>query len=95
MGEVARAAKESGSDLMTEGFVSFQVAGTTEMCLEKIRFIRSKVHSDHFVALFKYGGMPIELAERNMRLFADTVMPELKREVVRASMTEPAQAAAS
>ena len=95
MGEVARAAKESGSDLMTEGFVSFQVAGTPEMCLEKIRFIRSKVHSDHFVALFKYGGMPIELAERNMRLFADTVMPELKREGVRASMTEPAQAAAS
>jgi hypothetical protein len=27
---------------------------------------------------FSYGGMPYDLAERSMRLFADKVLPELK-----------------
>jgi alkanesulfonate monooxygenase SsuD/methylene tetrahydromethanopterin reductase-like flavin-dependent oxidoreductase (luciferase family) len=77
--QMGQAAQQAGNDAVTENFVNFQVAGTPEMCLEKINFIKSKVNNDHFVALFKYGGMPIELAERNMRLFADTVMPELQQ----------------
>ena len=35
---------------------------------------------NHFVAVFKYGGMPIELAEENMRRFAATVLPALQRD---------------
>ena len=30
------------------------------------------------VARISYGGMPYDLAERSMRLFADKVLPELK-----------------
>ena len=29
-------------------------------------------------AVFRYGGMPPDVAERSMRLFATEVMPELK-----------------
>ena len=35
---------------------------------------------NHFAAVFKYGGMPIEVAEENMRRFAATVMPALQRD---------------
>ncbi len=78
--QMGQAAKAAGADAVTENFVSFQVAGTPEMCLEKIRFIKSKIHMNHFVAVFKYGGMPIDVAEDNMRRFAATVMPALQRE---------------
>ncbi len=78
--QMGEASKQAGMDAATEHFVSFQIAGTPEMCVEKIRFIQSKVHTDHFVALFKYGGMPIELAEENMRRFAAEVMPSLREE---------------
>jgi hypothetical protein len=30
---------------------------------------------DHFVAVMKYGGMPLDLAEASMRLFAREVLP--------------------
>jgi len=77
MGQLAQAA---GQDLVTENFINFQVAGTPETCLQKIAFIQSKVHMNHFVAVFKYGGMPIDIAEENMRRFAATVMPALQRD---------------
>jgi alkanesulfonate monooxygenase SsuD/methylene tetrahydromethanopterin reductase-like flavin-dependent oxidoreductase (luciferase family) len=78
--QMGQAAAAAGNDAVTDNFISFQVAGTPQTCLEKINFIRSKVHMNHFVAVFKYGGMPIEIAEENMRRFAATVMPALQRD---------------
>jgi alkanesulfonate monooxygenase SsuD/methylene tetrahydromethanopterin reductase-like flavin-dependent oxidoreductase (luciferase family) len=78
--QMGQAAKEAGADAVTENFVSFQVAGTPQTCLDKIAFIKSKVNMNHFAAVFKYGGMPIEVAEENMRRFAATVMPALQRD---------------
>jgi len=40
--------------------------------------IRERVGCDTFVACFRYAGMPVDEAERSMRLFASEVMPELK-----------------
>ena len=45
----------------------------------KILEIQALTGCEGFVSIFSYGGMSYELAERNMRLFAKTVMPELKR----------------
>jgi len=78
--QMGQAAAAAGHDAVTENFISFQVAGTPQTCLEKINFIKSKVHMNQFVAVFKYGGMPIEVAEDNMRRFAATVMPALQRD---------------
>ena len=39
----------------------------------------SKVGADHFTGVFSYAGMPIEDAEKSLRLFASDVMPELKK----------------
>ena len=36
-----------------------------------------------FSGVFSYGGMPYEIAEESLRLFASEVMPELKRRMPR------------
>jgi hypothetical protein len=42
--------------------------------------MQEKVGLNHFIAVFSYGGMPHEEAERNLRLFAAEVLPKLQRE---------------
>lgn len=93
--QMGQAAKHVGDEAVVENYVSFQVAGTPKMCLEKINFIKSKVNTDHFVGVFRYGGMPVEVAEDNMRRFAAEVMPALQRDEVRVDGAEPARAAVS
>ena len=34
---------------------------------------------DSYTGVFSYAGMPVEEAERSMKLFAREVMPELKK----------------
>ena len=41
--------------------------------------VSDKVGADHFTGVFSYAGMPIEDAEKSLRLFASDVMPELKK----------------
>ena len=53
--------------------------GTPEQCYERILDVRRRVANSHFVGVFSYAGMDYGDAERNMRLFAKKVMPELKR----------------
>ena len=55
--------------------------------------VKEKVGLNHFIAVFSYGGMPPELAEKNMRLFAAEVMPVLQREGVAVSAPASAQVA--
>jgi alkanesulfonate monooxygenase SsuD/methylene tetrahydromethanopterin reductase-like flavin-dependent oxidoreductase (luciferase family) len=76
MSEIAR---QSGTDALTEFFLNLQVWGTPEACIERIVDIRTRVGCDTFVACFSYAGMPLEEAERNMRLFAREVLPTLQR----------------
>jgi alkanesulfonate monooxygenase SsuD/methylene tetrahydromethanopterin reductase-like flavin-dependent oxidoreductase (luciferase family) len=76
MSEIAR--EKGGTDALTEFFLSLQIWGTPAQCLEKILDVRTKMGSDTFVGVFSYAGMPYEDAERSMRLFARSVMPELQ-----------------
>ena len=62
-----------------EYFLNLQVWGTPEMCFNKIDEIRKKVGADHYTGVFSYAGMPMEDAEKSLRLFAKEVMPELKK----------------
>ena len=75
---LSKGINEYGSDKVISNFIELQVWGTPEECYEKILDIRSKVGNDGFNGVFNYGGMPIETAERNLRLFAAEVMPRLK-----------------
>ena len=46
---------------------------------EVILDIHRRTGNSHFVGVFSYAGMPYDEAERNMRLFAKDVMPELQK----------------
>src|SRR5581483_3075675 len=68
-----------GAEGVIDFFVDLQVSGTPEQCYEKILDIRRRVGNEHFVGVFSYAGMPYDEAERNLRLFAKEVMPQLKK----------------
>ncbi len=68
-----------GDDVVAEFFMNLQVWGTPEQCIQKILDIRSRVGCDSFVGVFSYAGMPYDIAERSLQLFAREVMPELKK----------------
>ncbi|HYV58102.1 MAG TPA: LLM class flavin-dependent oxidoreductase [Candidatus Nitrosopolaris sp.] len=77
MSEIAQ--EKGGTDALSEFFLSLQIWGTPEQCFEKILAVRARVGCDTFIPVFSYAGMPPEEAERNMRLFAREVLPELQR----------------
>ncbi|HEY2833762.1 MAG TPA: LLM class flavin-dependent oxidoreductase [Sporichthyaceae bacterium] len=67
-----------GMERMTDFYIGLHAWGTPEQVLEKIVAFSDLVGSDSVVGVFRYGGMPPEEAERNMRTFAREVMPRLK-----------------
>jgi alkanesulfonate monooxygenase SsuD/methylene tetrahydromethanopterin reductase-like flavin-dependent oxidoreductase (luciferase family) len=67
-----------GADAMAEFFLGLQLWGTPEQVFDKILDLQQKTLMESYNAVFSYAGMPIDEAERSMRLFARDVMPELK-----------------
>lgn len=76
---IARHIERTGSSESAAQFVELMPYGTPQQVLDKIRFIHERTGCGGLVGAFSYGGMPYDEAERNLRLFADAVLPELKR----------------
>jgi len=76
-----KASAPGGIDAMTEFFVNLQIWGTPEQCYEKILDVQRRTGAEAYTGVFSYAGMPYDIAEANMRLFASEVMPELKKHV--------------
>ena len=53
--------------------------GTPKQVLEKIAYIREIIDMNLLTCNLSYAGMPYDEAERNMRCFAEHVLPELKK----------------
>ena len=68
-----------GADAVTDFFLNLQIWGTPEQCYERILDVRARVGAATFVGCFSYANMPAAESERNMRLFAREVLPELKK----------------
>ncbi len=64
----------------TDFYVSIQIVGTPNDCLDKIGELQRLTGLDHLVTEYSFGAMPHEEAEVNMRLFADRVLPVLQRD---------------
>jgi len=64
---------------MFERYLNVQVWGTPEQILEKYAGRRQALGDFNITACFRYAGMPVEEAERSMRLYAEKVIPELRR----------------
>jgi alkanesulfonate monooxygenase SsuD/methylene tetrahydromethanopterin reductase-like flavin-dependent oxidoreductase (luciferase family) len=75
--KMAEATKNS-AQAFRDLFCKTQVYGTPERCVETLRTIAQTMDAAEFVGVFKYGGMPLEEAERNIKLFADEVLPHIK-----------------
>jgi alkanesulfonate monooxygenase SsuD/methylene tetrahydromethanopterin reductase-like flavin-dependent oxidoreductase (luciferase family) len=64
----------------TEFYVSIQITGTPDDCLQKIAELKRLTGLDHLICEFAWGGLPHEEAETNMRLFASDVLPVLQQD---------------
>lgn len=71
--------EKGGKDMMSDFFVGLHPWGTPDQVVDKIAAIRDLIGAEGFIGVFSYGGMSAEKAEANMRLFADKVMPRLKK----------------
>ncbi len=91
-GKMADKIQTYGADSVTDFFVDLQISGTPEQCYEQIIDVRRRVGNEHFVGVFSYAGMPYDEAERNMRLFAREVMPQLQKLEPGAVVPAPAAA---
>jgi alkanesulfonate monooxygenase SsuD/methylene tetrahydromethanopterin reductase-like flavin-dependent oxidoreductase (luciferase family) len=79
----------------TEFYVKIQIAGTPEDCLAQVAELRRLTGLDHLITEFSFGGMPHGEAEKNMRLFAERVLPRLQKdEAFAAPPAVPAEPAA-
>jgi alkanesulfonate monooxygenase SsuD/methylene tetrahydromethanopterin reductase-like flavin-dependent oxidoreductase (luciferase family) len=82
----------AGSERAIDFFVDLAPWGTPRQCYEKIVEMQRRLDGDRFIGVFSYGGMTPEEGERNMRLFAREVLPELQK--YPAARTTPDHAAA-
>jgi alkanesulfonate monooxygenase SsuD/methylene tetrahydromethanopterin reductase-like flavin-dependent oxidoreductase (luciferase family) len=78
-GKMADKIHQYGADSVTDFFMNLQVWGTPEQCYERVLDIRERIGNNHYIGVFSYAGMPYEEAERNQRLFAREVMPQLQK----------------
>jgi alkanesulfonate monooxygenase SsuD/methylene tetrahydromethanopterin reductase-like flavin-dependent oxidoreductase (luciferase family) len=76
----AKMKDESFREKATNFYVSIQITGTPDDCMQKIEELQKLTGLGHLVTEFSFGGMPHAEAEMNMRLFADRVMPTLQRD---------------
>jgi len=64
----------------TDFYVSIQIVGTPDDCLQQIGQLRGITGMDHLVTEFAFGNLPHHEAEKAMRLFADKALPTLQRD---------------
>lgn len=83
---------DSFREKATDFYVSIQIVGTPDDCIQQIAELRRVTGTEHIIADFSYGGMPHHQGEVNMRLFADRVMPVLQQDAAFRGPVTPAYA---
>lgn len=69
---------QHGPDEGARYFTGLHVYGTPQQCRDKIADIHGTIGNEALLGVFSYAGMPPDEAERNLRLFAREVMPDLR-----------------
>ncbi len=64
----------------TDFYVSIQIVGTPDDCLQQIGRLQQVTGMDHLVTEFSFGNLPHHESEKAVRLFADRVLPTLQRD---------------
>jgi alkanesulfonate monooxygenase SsuD/methylene tetrahydromethanopterin reductase-like flavin-dependent oxidoreductase (luciferase family) len=71
--------KQVGLETAAQGYCAVQTWGTPDRILENLRRRRELLGDFELNVVVNYGGMPVEEAEKSLRLFAAEVLPELHR----------------
>jgi alkanesulfonate monooxygenase SsuD/methylene tetrahydromethanopterin reductase-like flavin-dependent oxidoreductase (luciferase family) len=82
--EASRALREKGEDWMSF-LVTDHLWGTPDQLIERGRELVEQTDCEEMILHLAYGGMPLDLAEKSMRLFAREVMPALRETPVAAA----------
>jgi len=77
-GVMQKALQEDPSPFLN-GFYDSHPWGTPEQVIKRATQLANEFGVNELVFVFKYGSMPIEVAEKSMKLFAEEVMPALKK----------------
>ena len=77
-GKLAANIRKHGIDSFVNFLAELQVWGTPEQVFNKLAEYQRRADAGAVIGVFSYGGMPHELARRNITLFAEVVLPRLK-----------------
>ena len=77
-GRIASSIDKHGAQVQSDFFSDLQVYGTPKQCVERITEIQRMTGAESYIAVCRYAGMGFDEAERNMRLFASDVMPQIR-----------------
>ena len=77
-GAMQQMVRGGGADAMIDFFLGLQIYGTPDQCVDRIVDFAGRLGAETFTGVFSYAGMPYDLAEQNLRLFASDVLPRLK-----------------
>jgi len=79
-GQMAKLRAQLPPDFRAEDiYIRNHVWGSPKSCIERLEHINNSMGADDFVAVFSYGSMPVEKAEKSMRLFAEKVLPAARQ----------------
>jgi alkanesulfonate monooxygenase SsuD/methylene tetrahydromethanopterin reductase-like flavin-dependent oxidoreductase (luciferase family) len=70
-------ANEKSIEEMGEHSARPQAWGTPEQVFEKLKHVQETTSAEELILNFRFGGMPVETAERSTRLFATEVLDRL------------------
>ena len=71
--------KQVGLENAAKGYCAVQTFGTPDQIVEKLRARRELIGDFELNVIANYGGMPFDAAEKSLTLFAEEVLPELRR----------------
>ena len=76
--EKAEIARKGGLEGATDGFMRAAMWGTPDRILRELEVRRGVIGDFELNAAFRFGGVPFDIAERGLTLFAKEVLPVLK-----------------
>jgi alkanesulfonate monooxygenase SsuD/methylene tetrahydromethanopterin reductase-like flavin-dependent oxidoreductase (luciferase family) len=77
--DASHALRAVGAENSAKIYCGIQTWGTPDQILEKLRARRRLLGDFELALIAHYGGMPLDVAERSIRLFAERVLPELRK----------------
>lgn len=77
-GKLASNIRKHGIDAFVNFLAELQVWGTPDQVFAKLAEHQRRADIGGLIGAFSYGGMPHDLAKRNMTLFAERVLPRLQ-----------------